>query len=100
VRPASRLANKYGDQEILFFTPVATLGPLNTAVTTTDLIHFWPKSLKGILTEPSKWAYTDLEQQNCGSAFNTGLDDDDDNNNKLQLGCYPLAVVILHIYKI
>ena len=29
-------------------------------------------------------------------------DDDDDNNNnnsKLQLGCYPVAVVILHVYK-
>ena len=31
-------------------------------------------------------------------------DDDDDNNNKniylLQLGCPPVAVVILHVYKI
>ena len=33
-----------------------------------------------------------------------GDDDDDDDNNKnniclLQLGCYPEAVVILHVYK-
>ena len=31
------------------------------------------------------------------------VDDDDDNNNNniylLQLGCYPVAVVILHVYK-
>ena len=29
-------------------------------------------------------------------------DDDDDNNNiyLLQLGCHPVAVVILHVYKI
>jgi hypothetical protein len=30
-------------------------------------------------------------------------DDDDDNNNNntysLQLGCYPVAAVILHVYK-
>ena len=27
-------------------------------------------------------------------------DDDDNNNNKPQLGCHPVAVVILHVYKI
>ena len=26
--------------------------------------------------------------------------DDDDDDDKLQLGCHPVAVVILHIYKI
>jgi hypothetical protein len=25
-------------------------------------------------------------------------DDDDDNNNNKQLGCHPVAVVILHVY--
>ena len=39
--------------------------------------------------------------------FDDDDDDDDDdnnnnnnNNNKLQLGCHPVAVVILHVYKI
>ena len=27
-------------------------------------------------------------------------DDDDNNNNKLQFGYHPVAVVILHVYKI
>jgi len=27
-------------------------------------------------------------------------DDNNNNNNKLQLGCHPVAVVILHVYKI
>jgi len=27
-------------------------------------------------------------------------DGDDNNNNVLQLGCHPVAVVILHVYKI
>jgi hypothetical protein len=27
-------------------------------------------------------------------------DDDDDDNNKLQFGYHPVAVVILHVYKI
>jgi len=42
--------------------------------------------------------------------FQTDDDDDDDDNNNnnnnnnniylLQLGCYPVAVIILHLYKI
>ena len=44
------------------------------------------------------------------SRANSKLDDDDDNddddnnnnnnNNKLQLGCHPVAEVILHVYRI
>jgi hypothetical protein len=40
------------------------------------------------------------------NTLHKGDDDDDDdnnnnnNNNKLQLGCHPAAVVILHVYKI
>jgi hypothetical protein len=26
-------------------------------------------------------------------------DDDNNNNNKLQMGCRPVAVVIMHVYK-
>ena len=42
----------------------------------------------------------------CINTLLKGDDDDDDdddyydNNNKLQLGCHPVAVVILHVYKI
>jgi len=34
------------------------------------------------------------------NTLHTGDDDDYDDNNKLQLGCHPVAVVILHAYKI
>ena len=40
----------------------------------------------------------------ANSKHNNNNDDDDDNNNNnnnlLQLGCYPVAVVILHVNKI
>jgi len=29
----------------------------------------------------------------------TNLNNNNNNNNILQLGCYPVAVVILHVYK-
>jgi len=44
---------------------------------------------------------------NSTRILTSALDDDDDNNNNinnniylLQLGCHPVAVVILHVYKI
>jgi hypothetical protein len=37
------------------------------------------------------------------NTLHKGDDDDDDNNNNntylLQFGCYPVAVVILHVHK-
>ena len=38
---------------------------------------------------PEKW----------NSALDGDDDDDNNNDNELQLGCYPVAVVILHVYK-
>ena len=59
-QPQGLLANT-GTTKFVFFTLVAKLGALNTEVTIiNDLMNFWPKRFKGILTESSMWAYTDL----------------------------------------
>ena len=51
-------------------------------------------------------------QYNCGSCYTdrpkrpsfdkaeTNNNNNNNNNNKLQLGCHPVAVVTLHVYKI
>ena len=36
----------------------------------------------------------------CLSVVSVECCNNNNNNNKLQLGCYPVAVVILHVYKI
>ena len=54
-----------------------------------------------ITTDELQLASSLLCNNSCNYAqrFKDGDDYDDDDNNLLQLGCYPVAVVILRVYK-
>jgi hypothetical protein len=51
-----------------------------------------------------KHTFSNQFSSSSSSSSSSDDDDDDDNNNnsnsKLQLRCHPVAVVILHVYKI
>jgi hypothetical protein len=42
----------------------------------------------------------DFVNDSSRCVFNNNNNNKDDNNNLLQFGCHPVAVVILHVYKI
>jgi len=49
------------------------------------------------LLEPGE---KDEERVQCATDFISDMFHNNNNNKKLQLGCHPVAVVILHLYKI
>ena len=54
----------------------------------------------GVITADSEtFRLYNLESEVGGGACGAPDNNNNYNNNKLQLGCHPVAVVILHVYK-